>query len=1117
MKKTILLLFLFISGSLFSQYATEAPWMLDAKEAKTTNSIPSFNEVVTAFNNYWEDKNPNVKGSGYKPFMRWQQHWKNYLKPDGTLLTPQEIWGLWEQKQAFANETEDDGNWQSVGPNTHTNTGSWSSGQGRINAIEIDPNNSNIFYVGAPAGGIWKSTDAGSTWEPLSDYLPQIGVSAIAVDPSNSNTIYLGTGDEDAGDTYSIGVLKSTDGGETWETTGLVFGSGYSYVSEIYVNPNNTDVVLVSTSDGMYKSTNAGVSFSMVKSGSFRDIKVHPGNSSIIYAVTSNNFFKSTDAGDTFTLINSGLPFVAGRQVLAVTPAAPNNVYILSASTGYAFQGVFKSTDSGNTFSRVDNGQDIFESTQAWYDMAFDVSNTDENIMYVGVLNVWKSTNGGASFTVWNSWSSPFGSTYTHADIHMIRFFGDDLFFGTDGGIYKSTDGNSTTDLTAGLAIGQFYRIAVAKQSSDNMVGGLQDNGGFGYSDNQWKNFYGADGMDTAIDPDNPDMYYGFIQNGSSLYFSSTAGDSNSGAVSGPESGNWITPLIMNKEGELYAGYSRLYKLEGNSFSIVSSSFSNLIDGIEIDPINSDNMYVFVDDKLHKSVNRGVSFVQAYDFPSDITSVAVNSTDPNIIYVTTSGSFGGIYKSTNAGTSFTDISYNLPNEPKLVVKHQGQHSLNPIFVGTILGVYRLDDSVNEWAVFGNNLPNVPVRDLEINLLDQNITAATYGRGIWRSSIPIDTPDHDVRLLQIDVPEVDINCESFSPEIIVNNNGLNPITSFEIAYSIDGGTAETIEWEGTLAAGETTTVAIPQIIASRGAHELEINLSMINDAFQENNEGSKNFYLNDAGTVGWINTFENASDALIVVDANEENPTWERGTPSGMFLNDTSSGENAYATKLNGNYPNNTTSYLVSQCYDLTNITNPVVEFNMAFKLEFEWDIVYMEYSTNGSDWEILGSFNDPNWYNNNEVPGEDCHNCPGAQWTGPSLTMQPYSYSLEDFTSETSFMVRFVFRSDEAVNDEGVVVDDFVIQGGSMGVENAALENAFAIYPNPSKDIFNIDLSKNLESVDIRLMDLTGKEILSVKDISDNYKIDLSGFAASIYLLQVQTENAVIVKKLIKQ
>lgn len=172
-----------------------------------------FQDITDAFNSYWQTRDPMAKGSGYKPFKRWENYWKSYVNQDGYLPSKAFLWQTLQDKNQMssARSTKAVSNWQPMGPFSHTNTGSWSSGQGRVNVLVVDPNNPNTYYVGAPAGGIWKSTDAGQTWTPLSDQLGQIGVSGIAVDYNNSNTIYIATGDDDAGDTYSIGVWKSTD------------------------------------------------------------------------------------------------------------------------------------------------------------------------------------------------------------------------------------------------------------------------------------------------------------------------------------------------------------------------------------------------------------------------------------------------------------------------------------------------------------------------------------------------------------------------------------------------------------------------------------------------------------------------------------------------------------------------------------------------------------------------------------------------------------------------------------------------------------------------------------------------------------------------------------------
>ncbi|WAC01190.1 hypothetical protein N7U66_13745 [Lacinutrix neustonica] len=296
---------------------------------------------------------------------------------------------------------------------------------------------------------------------------------------------------------------------------------------------------------------------------------------------------------------------------------------------------------------------DIFESGQSYYDMAFAVSDTDENEIYTGVLNVRKgvvsTTTNQASFTKINNWSSPASSTYTHADIHFMRFYEGELLVGSDGGFYKSDNAAvSFSDFTGGMQIGQFYRIAVSKQSSDKLMGGLQDNGGHAYSNNTWQNYYGADGMDTAIDPNNSNNYYGFIQFGGGLYLSNSSGASANGSIGAPDAetndatndsgGNWITPLVMNSDGELYAGYSSLYKLENNSWTQISPNFGNNfnIDVLEIDESNTNTIFIALNSSLRKSTDRGITFNVIETFSVNITSIEVNTQDSNIVYVTTS-------------------------------------------------------------------------------------------------------------------------------------------------------------------------------------------------------------------------------------------------------------------------------------------------------------------------------------------------------------------------------------------------------------------------------------------------------------------------------------------------
>ena len=408
------ILFLFIALQCASQSEQKEAWSKDILKRNVT-----FKTVQEEFNREWSDKE-YVKGQGWKQYKRWEAFWQHRLMPDGSFPKFSAAFDEYESYMsqfANANQASANGNWLPLGPFSHITTGSWSSGTGRINVVVQDPNNANTLYVGAPAGGIWKSTNSGSSWTPLSDYFAVIGISGIAVDPSDSNIIYVTTGDSDGGDTYSIGIWKSTDGGSSWNQAGTEFGQG----NKILIDPINTSNIWVAANTGLYKSTNSGNSWTQLQSGNFRDIALKPSNPQTVYGVTNSKCFYTTNGGATFNE-STGLPGGTNRLALTTTPAQSNTVYILAAGGSWEFAGVYKSTNSAVSFATQNNTTDIFNgSNQAWYDMAITVSDSNPNTLIAGVLNLWRSTDGGVNWTEINSWSNPSGASYTHADIHYLN------------------------------------------------------------------------------------------------------------------------------------------------------------------------------------------------------------------------------------------------------------------------------------------------------------------------------------------------------------------------------------------------------------------------------------------------------------------------------------------------------------------------------------------------------------------------------------------------------------------------------------------------------------------------------------------------------------------------
>lgn len=1145
MKKTITLFLLMLSVSLTAQIQSNLPWAEKAtKDNFSKKNTTTLEEYTANAEKHFETIDRNAKGSGYKPFKRWEHHWSYYLNDNGEITSREDLWKAWSQKNELSSKDEDNnGNWLPLGPYVNSNRYSAfdykQTGGGRVNAIAVDPSNSNTIYVGSPAGGIWKSIDGGLQWNPLTDYLPQIGVSGIAIHPTDTDIIYIATGDDDAGDSNAVGVWKSTDGGTTWNNTADLPGRP-KRMSEIYINPSQPETLLVATSTGVHKTTDGGTTWSRKLGVYTEDLKMKPNDSNTWYATSNGSFYKSTDGGDSFKRKTIDGLSNSGRIAMDVTAANPNYVYFVSAgpqSQRSPFNGIYKSTDSGETFTKTQEEDDIFNSSQAWYDLAITASSSNPEIVYVGVLDIWKSTDGGDDFSELNQWYDPNTTDYTHADIHFLRFIDGKFFAGTDGGIFVSEDeGVNFTDLSKNLSIHQFYRISVSQAKLDVIATGAQDNGGYGYTNNNWYNYHGGDGMEGVVDVNDPNKYYGFAQYGQTLTVTTDGGLNQSFRLSSPAAergtndngGNWVTPMTMNSSGELYAGYGQLYKLENRSWKNVSgaSAFGGDLDHIEFDP--SDDDFVLVSrgssGSLFRSFDKGSSFANIQDVGRRINSIEISNTDPNKAWIVTSN---GVYYSSNIKSllpSFTNITGNLPTEGKNVIKHHARSGNNTVYLGTNLGVYYTNDELEgEWKTFDNNLPNTQVIDMDINEEEGKLYAATYGRGVFSSDIAKIVPAKDLSLVSIRPPTNNLIgvAGNITPSIFVKNKGMETLNNVEIVYNFNGGTEKTYIWEGSIEPESEVEINLPEESLSIGNYVLNVISTTEGDAYSTNNNGKARFLINKFNaSPNTVNSFETETDKLL-----SENGLWERGNVNKELLK-TPTNSNAYATKLAGNHPDNTTGYLYTNYYDLTNISNPVLSFKMAFDIEENWDHMYVDYSTdNGTNWTILGTANDPNWYNSDTPFTEIQTPLPGKQWTGEgedpnplggtNATVHNYSYDLSALNNESEIMFRFVFVADAFTNEEGAVIDDLVIEG-VLSNNDVAMLNGISVSPNPSESIFNIQWQPDGEPMDIIIYDITGKKILSKKDIDNaTFSIDMTKYTSGIYLLNMKSKGKSATKKLV--
>lgn len=741
MKNFLLLLPVLISSTLFGQNWVEL----------MNDTSRNFYEIQDAFYDEWDGKEYE-KGNGWKQFKRWEWYMEPRVYPTGERINTQKTF---EERQAFEAEygtaTTKSNGWSPIGP-TDWQTISYNPGIGRINVVAEHPTNPQIIYAGSPSGGIWKSVDGGTTWDPLNDDFPTLGVSGIAIDHSNPQTIYIATGDKDGSDTYSIGVVKSTDGGTTWNNTGLSHNlTQFLVCRELIMHPTDANTLIVATNDGLFKTSDAGANWTQVATGSFRDIEYHPANPSIVYA-SDDRLWRSTDGGDSFTIISNGLPSSGdvNRMELAVSEDEPNWVYALTGKESDAsFHGLYLSTDSGVSFQLQANTPNLFgyamagddNNGQSWYDMAIDADPNDASTVFVGGINVWKSTNAGQNWSINTHWVYPSSVGYTHADIHELRFFNGNLYCGSDGGIFKTNDaGNNWTDLTPGMQISQFYRLGLSPQNAGIVIGGTQDNGSNLLQSNTWTHVYGADGMEAAVNPTNADIMYCTYQFGGMLRSTDGGANWNLAFDGDGEDGSWVTPYEAIGTSTVIAGYENVWKStnNGNSFFPISSfGGGGTIRDLDVANSDQDIIYVTFSSSILKTEDGGASWQNINNnLPNlSITDIQVHPTHPEIVWVTTSGYDSGekVYVTTDGGSNWQNISQNLPNIPANAIVYQ-EGTDGGIYVGMDVGIYYTDSTLSNWQAFDQDLPNVIVNELEIHYGADLIRAATYGRGIWESDL-----------------------------------------------------------------------------------------------------------------------------------------------------------------------------------------------------------------------------------------------------------------------------------------------------------------------------------------------------------------------------------------------
>lgn len=700
---------------------------------------------------------------------------------------------------ALANLSIDGLRFRSIGPALTS---------GRISDIAVNPYKPHEYYIATASGGVWKTVNSGTTYEPIFDEQGSYSIGCVTIDPQRPNTIWVGTGENNGQRSvaYGDGIYKSIDAGKTWKNMGL---GNSEHIGKIIVHPANSDIIYVAAigplwnsggDRGLYKSTDGGNSWKLSlatdKHTGVNDIIMDIKDPNILYASTyqrarhvftyvgggpGSNLYKSTDGGDSWHLSNNGLPKVdLGRIGLSTSQADANLLYaIVEAADKQG--GFYKSENQGATWVK----QSKFTTIGLYYQEIV-ADPIDRNTVYA--MDTWLKVSHDGGKTFKNT-----GEATKHVDNHSMWINpknNQHWLLGCDGGIYETWDAAKTWDYKANLPVTQFYKVSVDNaEPFYNVFGGTQDNFSLagpsrsitsnGIANSDWYVTNGGDGFETAIDHFNPDIVYAQAQYGHLVRHDRSNGE-EVGIQPIPRKNedlyrfNWDAPLIASphKAGRVYFASNKVFKSEdyGNSWEVISEDLTKQINRNELkimdriwsidavaknrstspygtivsmseSTLNPNLIIIGTDDgNIQLTNNGGTSWNKLKEISgapknSYLNDVKLSIHDENIIYaVFNHHKFGDfkpyIFKSTNKGVSWKDISSNLPNRGSVYVIQEDHIDPDLIFCGTEFGVYFSPTGGSEWKQIKSGVPTIAIRDIAIQRRENDLVLGTFGRGFY---------------------------------------------------------------------------------------------------------------------------------------------------------------------------------------------------------------------------------------------------------------------------------------------------------------------------------------------------------------------------------------------------
>lgn len=678
--------------------------------------------------------------------------------------------------------------WRSVGP---TNTG------GRLTSIVCHPDDPDRIWVGAAGGGVWTSTDAGRSWRALWHSQPSLNVGSLAIDPQNPDILYCGTGEANlSADSYAgVGLFRSVDGGENWLHLAPAQAARIpTRIGVIAVDPSDSNHIrlggigfrtpgrpLSGTLDipgGMYVSRDGGTTWArerFVSNGNdwCHSIVFDPQDPDRIYAAFSalssrSGIWRSSDGGRNWEQLSQGLPHPSlfWRTSLAIAPSQPNTVYALAADSQSRVLGLFRSDDGGDSWRHL-HGTTSFHYNRtigtfsSFYEVQMNYNNTivihPENPDHVlcGGVDLHLTEDGGQTWHLVTQWELERGESLSaHADHHALIMPASDpgrVYTANDGGLDVSENGGRRwKNRSNGLAVTMFYDLDVAPSDSRFFGGGSQDNGTpvtFTGRADDFVDITSGDGGWLVFDPADASHIIASIYNMNIFRFRPASGwtDISPPATDAEKEGVWMVYIAMDPRdsNRLFTGSFRVWRTvdDGENWEAVSGSLDGgVITAIEITPDDSQRIYAGTEfGGFFRSTDGGASWSGnlAGPMPGHLLTRIESRPDNADVVVVTVANFGHshVFVSEDAGETWRDIDRGqLPDVPHHAAVIPDDHP-DVLFVASDAGVFMTEDMGATWRDLTGTLPNVMVVDLVYHRADHTLTAATYGRSLWRLELP----------------------------------------------------------------------------------------------------------------------------------------------------------------------------------------------------------------------------------------------------------------------------------------------------------------------------------------------------------------------------------------------